>query len=130
MKYTAHNRLGFGRGFGIDTMIVLFFLALEYGRGVQSMSMDGFLMGVTMIMLLILPYFLPSNFERPAFGNWLLTRGAIALVGMTLGVAFKQSLGAHMPESLQFMPMTFLIVTSMVSCYIQFYGLMKLRLVK
>lgn len=115
---------------GIDTTFVLFFLALEYGRAVQAMSVDGLLMGITMMMVLVLPYFLPSRYEHPTFGNWMLVRGAVLLSGMVLGVAFKQSLGVVLPESLRFMPMTFLILTSMVSCYIQFYGLMKLRLAK
>ena len=130
MKHIAYNGNGFGRGFGIDTLIVLFFLALEYGRSVQTMSMDGLLMGVTITMVLVLPYFLPSQSARPSFGNWMLTRGGIALFGMTLGVAFKQSLGVVVPESMRFMPMTFLVLASMISCYVQFYGLMKLRLAK
>ena len=87
-------------------------------------------MGVTILMVLVLPYFLPSNVERPTLSNWLLARGAVALTGMMLGVAFRQSLGLVLPESLRFMPMTFLILASMISCYIQFYGLMKLRLAK
>ncbi len=130
MKHTAYKGIGFGKGFGIDTVAVLFFLALEYGRGVQAISMDGLLMGVTITMVLVLPYFLPSGAARPSFGNWILIRGGIALFGMTLGVAFKQSLGVIVPESMRFMPMTFLILTSMISCYIQFYSLMKLRLAK
>ena len=132
MKHIANNRLGFilGRGFAVDTCRVLFFLALEYGRAVQAFSVDGFLMSVTILMVLVLPYFLPSNAERPSFGNWLLARSAVGLVGMILGVALKQSLGIILPESLRFMPMTFLILASMISCYIQFYGLMKLRLAK
>ena len=90
-------------------------------------AMDGLLMGVTITMVLVLPYFLPSKAARPTFGNWMLTRGGIALFGMTLGVGFKQSLGVVVPDSMRFMPMTFLILASMISCYIQFYGLMKLR---
>ncbi len=132
MKHITDGGRGFvfGRGFAVDTAFVLFFLALEYGRTVRALSIDGLLMGITMLIVLVLPFFLPSNFERPTFGNWLLARGAVALTGMVLGVAFKQSLGVVLPESLRFMPMTFLILASMVSCYIQFYGLMKLRLAK
>jgi pheromone shutdown protein TraB len=132
MKHITEGRsgYGFGRGFAVDTALVLFFLALEYGRAVQALSMDGLLMGITMLMVLVLPYFLPSNAERPTFANWLLARGAVALTGMVLGVAFRQSLGVVLPESLRFMPMTFLILASMVSCYIQFYSLMKLRMAK
>ncbi len=132
MKHITGSGRGFvfGRGFAADTAFVLFFLALEFGRAVQAVSIDGLLMGITMLMVFVLPYFLPSNSERPTFSNWLLARGAIALTGMVLGVAFKQSLGVVLPESLRFVPMTFLILASMVSCYIQFYGLMKLRLAK
>ena len=124
MKHITDSGRGFvfGRGLAIDTTFVLFFLALEYGRAVRAVSIDGLLMGITMLMVLVLPYFLPSNFERPTLGNWLLARGAVALFGMVLGVV--------LPGSLRFMPMTFLILASMVSCYIQFYGLMKLRLAK
>jgi len=121
--------LGVG-GIGIDTMFVLFFLSLEYGRAVQMFSVDGLLMGTTMLMVLTLPYILPSQFERPPFANWMMVRGATALFGVVLGFAFKQSLGVVLLESIRFMPMTFLILASMVSCYIQFYGLMKLRLAK
>src|SRR5258708_37410975 len=132
MKHASNKiaGLGFGGMVGIDTSFVLFFLALEYGRAVQIFSVDGLLMGIAMLMVLTLPYFLPSSSEKPLFANWMMGRGAIALAGILLGFAFKQSLGVVLPGSLRFMPMTFLILASMVSCYIQFYGLMKLRLAK
>ncbi|MFM9904228.1 MAG: hypothetical protein ACKVQJ_06615 [Pyrinomonadaceae bacterium] len=123
-----HTNSSLGRGFGGDTMIVLFFLALEYGRGLSMFSTDALLMGLTMLMLLILPYFLPSNFERPSFANWMLGRSVALVFGLILGVAFDQSVGVVLPGSLRFLPMTFLIMAAMVSCYIQFYGLTKLRL--
>lgn len=111
-------------------MIVLFFLAVEYGRAVQAYSMDGLLMGITMTMMLALPYFLPSTTARPTFSNWILARGGFALLGMIFGVALNQSTGSILPETMRYVPMTFLILASMVSCYIQFYSLMKLRLAK
>lgn len=115
---------------GIDTMFVLFFLALEYGRAVKALSLDGLLMGTTMLMVLVLPYFLPANYDKPAFGSWLMGRGAVVLVGVLAGFGFNQSIGVVLPESVRFMPMTFLILASMISCYIQFYGLLRLRLAK
>ena len=132
MNHTSNNMTGSGFGgmTSIDTTFVLFFLALEYGRGVSMFSIDGVLMGTTMLMVLVLPYFLPSPYEKPLFANWLAGRGAIAVLGMLLGLIFRQSLGTVLPESLRFMPMMFLILTGIVSCYIQFYGLMKLRLAK
>lgn len=131
MRHISDKIAGFGfGGAGIDTMFVLFFLALEYGRAVQMFSIDGLLMGTTMLMVLILPYFLPSQYERPLFANWMIGRCALAFFGVMLGFGFKQSLGVVLPASVRFIPMTFLILASMVSCYIQFYGLMKLRLAK
>ncbi|MBP7415736.1 MAG: hypothetical protein WBC19_00100 [Pyrinomonadaceae bacterium] len=130
MTHTQDKTLNIGRGYGTDTMIVLFFLAIEYGRAVQAFSMDGLLMGITMSMICVLPYFLPSTAERPTFSNWILARGGFALLGMIFGVALRQSTGTIMPESMRFVPMMFLILASMVSCYIQFYGLMKLRFAK
>ena len=111
----------------IDTTFVLFFLAMEYGRSIQMFSIDGVLMGTTMLMVLALPYFLPSPYEKPLYANWLAGRGAIALFGMLLGLVFRQSVGVVLPESLRYMPMTLLVLAAMVSCYIQFYSLMKLR---
>ncbi len=130
MKHTSNKTagIGFGGMVSIDTTFVLFFLALEYGRAVQMFSIDSLLMGITMLMVLTLPYFLPSNYEKPLFSNWMMGRGAVALFGILLGFAFKQGVGVMLPSGLRFMSMTFLILASMVSCYIQFYGLMKLRL--
>ena len=47
-----------------------------------------------------------------------------------LGAIFKQSLGVVLPETFRFLPMTLLIVTAMLCCYVQFYGFLKLRLAK
>ena len=116
--------------FVTDTAFVLFFLALEYGRSVRMFTVDGVLMAITMMMVLILPYFLPSSNVKPAFTYWVIGRGAIAILGVVLGIVFTQSLGVVVPESMRYMPMTFLVVASMISCYIQFYGLLRLRLVK
>lgn len=120
----------FGGMVGFDTTFVLFFLAMEYGRSTQMFSIDAALMGITMLMVLALPYFLPSPYEKSTYLNWLVGRGAIALFGMVLGLVFRQSVGVVLPESLRYLPMTFLVLTAMVSCYIQFYSLMKLRLAK
>lgn len=132
MNHTSNNMIGSGLGgmVNIDTTFVLFFLALEYGRGVSMFSIDGALMGTTMLMVLVLPYFLPSRYEKPLFTNWVAGRTAIAIFGMLLGLVFRQSLGTVLPESLRFMPMMFLILAAIISCYVQFYGLMKLRLAK
>ena len=124
MNYTEHTSNRFS-GFGVDTIFVLFFLALEYGRGVAVLSVDGALMGTTLAMVLVLPFFLPSRAERPSMSKWLAVRGTIAVVALMIGVAFSgKSAGT---ASCSTVPMTFLILSSMVSAYVQFYGLMRLR---
>jgi len=123
MKHISQNTIfSVYRAAGIDTAIVLFFLALEFGRGMRITTPDSMLMAVTMAMVLTLPYFLPSLDEQPSFGSWIASRGALMMAGVLLGAA--------LPVSLKFLPMIFLIATSAVSCYVQFYGLMRLHLAK
>lgn len=116
--------------YGVDTAFVLLFLAMEYGRSVRVFTVDGILMAVTMAMVTVLPYFLPSSWNAPAFTGWLVVRSAVVLLGLVFGAVFNYSLGLVLPETFKSMPLTFLILASMISCYIQFYGLMKLRLAK
>jgi hypothetical protein len=128
MNYTQHTNSRFA-GFGVDTIFVLFFLALEYGRGVSLFSIDGALMGTTLAMVLVLPYFLPARVERPTMARWLAVRGTIAMAALMLGVLYGKSVGIA-PAGYRTIPMTFLILASMISAYVQFYGLMRLRPVK
>lgn len=120
---------GAEKGFAIDTTFVLFFLAIEFGQTFLAFSLDAVFLALTLAAIAVLPYFLPSG-EKTDFGNWLLGRGLITGFGILLGVMFKQSLGVVLPEMFRFLPMTLLIITAMLSCYIQFYSLLKLRLVK
>jgi uncharacterized membrane protein (UPF0136 family) len=116
------------KSFAIDTTFVLFFLAVEFGQMLGNFGLDTAFFAATLLMLLILPYFLPSD-DKPKFGTWVLGRTLIAAFAVSVGVMFKQSLSV-LPETFKFLPMTLLIVTAMLSCYIQFYGLLKLRLAK
>jgi len=125
----VQNRMTLGKSFGVDTSFVLFFLAVEFGRTVFSLTFDNIFLFSTLLMVAILPYFLLSD-ERPTFGNWLLGRSLIVGLAIMLGAMFKQSLGVVLPETFRFLPMTLLILTAMLSCYVQFYGFFKLRLAK
>ena len=117
------------RGFAIDTTFVLFFLAVEVGQTLGVIGLDTIFLAITLLFMIVLPYFIQSD-EKPKFGNWLLGRFFIAIFAILLGVAFRQSLGTVLPETFRFLPMTLLIVTAMLSCYIQFYGFLRLRLAK
>src|SRR5215203_1420364 len=116
------------KGFAIDTTFVLFFLAVEFGQIIGNFALDTVFFAIALLTLLVLPYFLPSG-DKPKFGNWVLGRTLIAAFAVSVGVLFNQSLSV-LPETFRFLPMTLLIVTAMLSCYIQFYGLLKLRLAK
>ncbi|MDQ6787121.1 MAG: hypothetical protein M3033_09970 [Acidobacteriota bacterium] len=119
-----------GDGFAIETTFVLFFLAIEFGQSVSWLAFDSLFLGLTLIVIAVLPYFLYSEDNRPDFGNWIFGRSLITVFAVLLGVMFKQTLGVVLPEAFRFLPMTLLIATAMISCYIQFYGFLKLRLAK
>jgi hypothetical protein len=124
------NKLGSFRGFAVDTTFVLFFLGLEFGRTIQNFTFDGFLLLVTMLMVGALPYYLISDDERPAFAKWLAGRGLITFFAIFLGAVLNSTYGSTLPESFRFMPLTLLIIAAMTSCFLRFYGLMRLRLAK
>jgi len=112
---------------GLDTAAVLFFLAMEFGRAVELLSIEGLFMGITLVMVLVLPFFLPSGSESESLTAWIVGRSIVAAAGVSLGLGISRSAGSVLPEMVAFLPMTFLILASMVSCYIQFYGVLKLR---
>lgn len=116
-------------GFAVETTFVLFFLAVEFGQSFRSLSLDNVCLAVTLATVAVLPYFLTAE-DKPSFGSWIFGRSLIVGFAIFLGVMFKQTLGSVLPEMFRFLPMTLLIVTAMLSCYIQFYSLLKIRLAK
>lgn len=112
--------------FAIDTTFVLFFLAVDLGQNLNVVAFDTIFLGLTLLAVAVLPYFIQSD-EKPEFGNWLLGRSLIVVFAIMLGLMFKQTLGVVLPESFRFLPFTLLIVTAMLSCYIQFYSFFRLR---
>ena len=127
---TAHIVRTDGRGFAIDTTFVLFFLAVDFGQSLFSFGLDGIFSAVTLGMLIVLPYLLPSVGEKPEFGGWVAGRIVITVFAVGLGMMFRQTLGTVLPEALRFLPMTLLIAAAMISTYIQFYGILRFRLAK
>lgn len=117
------------KSFAVDTTFVLFFLAIEFGRTFSRLSLDNIFLFATLLIVVVLPYFLATG-EKPKFSGWVFGRILIASFAMLLGMIFQKSVGVVLPETFKFLPMTLLIVTAMLSCYIQFYGFLKLRLVK
>lgn len=123
------NAIAGEKGLSIDTSFVLFFLALDFGQSFRGFGFESVFLTITLLTVAVLPYFVIPG-ERPDIRNWLIGRSLILGLAIILGVIFRQSLGVVLPEELRFMPMTLLIGTAMLSCYIQFYGFLKLRLAK
>lgn len=119
--------VGGGAAFAFDTTFVLFFLAMEFGRSLLNFGFDGILLGLSLAMLIVVPYFVFNNAVMPDFGKWIAGRTLIAIFATILGVAFDQTLGRVLPDVMRFVPLTLLMVSAMVSCYMQFYGFLRLR---
>lgn len=115
--------------FALDTAFVLFFLAVDTGQRLTFGSED-ILAGITLVMFLVLPFFLPHDGEKPGFGKWVLARTAVTCAALVTGMFFARSLGTFLPEITRFLPLTLLIVAGAVSCCVQFNKLLGVRLAK
>lgn len=111
----------------IDTTFVLFFLAVVLGSG--GGLIETALTAVTLAAMIILPYFLASE-DVGKFSTWVIARSLLAAAGVVIGVLFSFAAGSVLPASAKYLPMTFLILSAVISCYMQIFGVMKLRLAK
>jgi hypothetical protein len=116
--------------FTVDTTFVLFFLAIDFGQSSMAFAFDTILSVFMLGMVLVVPYFLPSLDEKPDFTDWLMGRSVIMIFAIALGVIFRQSLGVLLPETFRFLPFTLVILTAMLSCSLQFYGMIRFRLAR
>lgn len=121
---------GLGGGFAVDTTFVLFFLAVDLGQSIGNKGLDAMISAAAVLLLLVLPYFLPSDGDKPDFWGWIVGRGLIAGFATLLGMILAPSIGSVLPDLFRFLPMTLLILTAAVSCYLQFYAMIKFRLAR
>ena len=112
----------------IDTTFVLFFLAVELGTG--GGFAETLLSFITLASVVVLPYFLIENDDASSLMAWIVGRSSLAVFGVLVGVPFGQAVGSILPQSAKYLPMTFLILSAAVSCYVQIYSLTKPRLAK
>ena len=113
---------------GMDTKLVLFFLAMETGRGQVSLDPNGFLLFVTLALFVVLPYFLPVPIEKPEFWEWMVPQLIVVMMGFILGAALNVVSEAFLMENLRFMPMFFLIFTGILCAATQIRGIIGVRL--
>ena len=118
------------RHFAIDTTFVLFFLAVDMGQSILNYDLGILLSLITLLMLIVLPYFLYERSIKPKFGSWVAGRAFIAFFAVIFGVIYGQAVGSVLPDGFRTVPLTFLIVAAMISCYMQFYDIIKVRLAK
>lgn len=118
------------RHFAIDTTFVLFFLAVDMGQTLLNYNFGTLLSLTTLLMLIVLPYFLYERSIKPQFGSWAAGRALIAFFAVILGMVYGQTIGSVLPVSFRTVPFTLLIVAAMISCYMQFYDIIKVRLAK
>ena len=118
------------RRFAVDTTFLLFFLGIDFGQSSMEFALDSLLSIVMLGMVLVVPYFLPTLDEKPEFSDWLMGRSVITIFAIGLGVIFRQSLGVLLPETFRFLPFTLVILTAMLSCSLQFYGMIRFRLAR
>ena len=118
------------RRFAVDTTFLLFFLGIDFGQSSMEFALDSLLSIVMLGMVLVMPYFLPTLDEKPEFADWLMGRSVITIFAVGLGVIFRQSLGVLLPETFRFLPFTLVILTAMLSCSLQFYGMIRFRLAR
>ena len=116
--------------FAVDTTFVLFFWGIDFGQSSLAFALDSVFSVLTLGMLLVVPYFMPSMDEKPEFFEWLMGRSVITIFAIALGVIFRQSLGVVFPETFRFLPFTLVILTAMLSCSLQFYGMIRFRLAR
>ena len=81
------------RQFTLDTTFVLFFLAMDLAQMSLSMSFSTLLQVFTLLVFLVVPYFLPFTSENRSFSNWLIGRIVVAGAGVMFGLMLGQAIG-------------------------------------
>ena len=116
--------------FTLDTTLVLFFLAMDLGQVSLSISVATVLQLTTLLVFLVVPYFLPFTGDQQGFSKWLIGRIVVGTVGISLGLMLGQAIGTVLPDGFRFVPMTLLIVAAIICCNVQIYGILKHRLAR
>ena len=120
----------YDRHFAVDTTFVLFFLAVDVGQSLQKFGLDTAFSALTLGMVIVLPYFLPGDEDRPEFTRWLMGRIVITLLATVLGAMFGQALGVVLSETFSYLPMTLVIVAAVASSYLQLCAMIRFRLAR
>jgi hypothetical protein len=116
------------KGFGIDTIFVLFFLATDLGRGFGSLDFGSFLSLATICSFIVFSFFMPSPVQKPSFPFWVGLRVIVAGLGLIAGLGVNVISEVLLMENIKFYPMIFLILTGILCAATQIRGIIEVRL--
>ncbi|MEZ5306892.1 MAG: hypothetical protein R2684_07080 [Pyrinomonadaceae bacterium] len=116
-----------GSGFFVETTFVLFFLSLDLGQNISSFGPDSALVLLTILMVAVLPFFLPSA-GNAGMGSWLVGRTSIVAMGLLGGVFLDFSAGGLVPEVFRTLPLVFATFAAIAACWFMFSGFFRYRL--
>jgi hypothetical protein len=118
-KYGQNSRVFF------ETTFLLFFLSLDLGQNLFSFGFDTAFLGLTVLAVAVLPFYLPSA-DDVGISEWLTGRGAISVFGIVCGVVFGQLIGGVLPEMLSGLPLIMASVSGFAACVVMFAGFFNL----
>jgi hypothetical protein len=116
------------RAVGLDTALVLFFLAADLGRSLKLVDLGTVLSVLTILAFIVFPYFLPFEKERPQFLNWTFVRLSVAITGIVAGMGLDVLVEVYFMENLKFFPMTLLIFSGIFCAITQIRDIIRFRL--
>jgi len=110
----------------LETTFVLFFLSVDFGQNLGSFGLDTALLGITVVAVAFLPFYLPSA-DTTNGTTWVTGRSAITLFGVVCGIGFGQLVGGLVPEVLRLTPLVLATVAGVVACMVMLSGVLRLN---
>ena len=115
-------------GFGWDTVLVVFFLAMDLGRSFIGLGFDEIISFFTLASFVLFSYFLPVPAEKPGFGSWIASRLFVVIMGVISGIGIKVIPEDFLMNNVNLTPKVFLILAGILCAVSQMYGIIRVRL--
>jgi hypothetical protein len=116
------------RAVGVDTALVLFFLAMDLGGSLTVFDLGTVLSVLTIMAFIVFPFFLPFEEERPQFLSWIAGRLFVAIAGIVAGMGLNVLVEVYFMGNLQYLPMTLLIFSGIFCAITQIRDIIRFRL--
>jgi hypothetical protein len=116
------------RAVGLDTALVLVFLAMDLGGSFGSVDFGTILSLLTILAFVVFPYFLTFEGERPPILGWITGRLIVAVTGIVAGMGLNVLAEVYLMENLKYLPMTLLIFSGIFCAITQIRDIIRFRL--